>query len=112
MTNTALSAKAKQIAQNVTFRDDEYRKFSYLSAKLQIWRWRNVALVYCLGIDVDIRRNVKALYFMTLRQVVSKRSACIMVGLQAEVQGLSARRSIFITMVRRVCMIMMILRFS
>lgn len=27
MTNTALSAKAKQIAQNVTFRDDEHRKF-------------------------------------------------------------------------------------
>ncbi len=25
MTNTALSAKAKQIAQNVTFRDDEHK---------------------------------------------------------------------------------------
>ena len=63
MTNTALSAKAKQIAQNVTFRDDEHRKFflTYLP-KCRYGDVYHVALVYCLGIDADTRRNVKAIY--------------------------------------------------
>ena len=63
MTNTALSAKAKQMAQNVTFRDDEHRKFflTYLP-KCRYGDVYHVALVYCLGIDADTRRNVKAIY--------------------------------------------------
>ncbi len=63
MTNTALSAKAKQIAQNVTFRDDEHRKFflTYLP-KCRYGDVYHVALVYCLGVDADTRRNVKAIY--------------------------------------------------
>ena len=58
MTNTALSAKAKQIAQNVTFRDDEHKKFflTYLP-KCRYGDVYHVALVYCLGVDADTRRK-------------------------------------------------------
>lgn len=63
MTNTALSAKAEQIAQNVTFRDEEHKKFflTYLP-KCRYGDVYHVALVYCLGIDADTRRNIKAIY--------------------------------------------------
>lgn len=63
MTNTALSAKAEQIAQNVTFRDEEHKKFflTYLP-KCRYGDVYHAALVYCLGIDADTRRNIKAIY--------------------------------------------------
>ena len=63
MTNTALSAKAEQIAQNVTFRNEEHKKFflTYLP-KCRYGDVYHVALVYCLGIDADTRRNIKAIY--------------------------------------------------
>ena len=69
MTNTALSAKieqvqfAEQIAQNVTFRDEEHKKFflTYLP-KCRYGDAYHAALVYCLGIDADTRRNIKTIY--------------------------------------------------
>lgn len=67
--NTALSAKnenirlAEQIAQNVTFRDGEHKKFflTYLP-KCRYVDVYHTALVYCLGIDADTRRNIKTVY--------------------------------------------------
>ncbi|EOS49462.1 hypothetical protein C809_01464 [Lachnospiraceae bacterium MD335] len=67
--NTALSAKneniylAEQIAQNVTFRDGEHKKFflAYLP-KCRYVDVYHAALVYCLGIDADTRRNIKTIY--------------------------------------------------
>ena len=67
--NTALSAKneniylAEQIAQNVTFRDGEHKKFflAYLP-KCRYGDVYHAALVYCLGIDADTRRNIKTIY--------------------------------------------------
>ena len=69
MTNTALSAKIEQvqfaehIAQNVTFRDEEHKKFflTYLP-KCRYGDVYHAALVYCLGIDADTRRNIKTIY--------------------------------------------------
>lgn len=69
MTNTELSAKieqvqfAEQIAQNVTFRDEEHKKFflTYLP-KCRYGDVYHAALVYCLGIDADTRRNIKTMH--------------------------------------------------
>lgn len=85
MTNTALSAKAKQIAQNVTFRDDEHRKFflpicqNADMAMSTMWHW-------CIAWGLMRTQGEMSRQFMTLRQGVSKRSAYIMAGLQAEAQ--------------------------
>lgn len=63
MTNTALSAKAEQIAQTVTFRNDKHRRFflEYLP-KCRYADVYHAALVYCLGIDEDTRKNVNSIY--------------------------------------------------
>lgn len=69
MTNTALSAKiertqfAEQIAGNVTFKDEEHRRFflTYLP-KCRYEDVYHAALVYCLGITADTRRNIKSIY--------------------------------------------------
>lgn len=69
MTNTALSAKiertqfAEQIARNVTFKDEEHRRFflTYLP-KCRYADVYHAALVYCLGITADTRRNIKSIY--------------------------------------------------
>lgn len=63
MTNTALSAKTKQIAHTITFKNDEHEKFYLIY--LQKCRYQDVyhkALIYCLGIDEDTRRKVKEIY--------------------------------------------------
>lgn len=85
MTNTALSAKAEQIAQNVTFRDEEHKKFflTYLP-KCRYGDVYHAALVYCLGL---MRTQEEILKQSTiLRRGVSKRNACMMAGLQVGVQ--------------------------
>lgn len=63
MTNTALSAKAEQIAQNVTFRSEKHKRFflEYLP-KCRYGDVYHAALVYCLGIDEDTRNNVNSIY--------------------------------------------------
>ena len=63
MTNTALSAKAEQIAQTVTFRNEKHKRFflTYLP-KCRYGDVYHAALVYCLGIDEDTRENVNAIY--------------------------------------------------
>ncbi|MCM1184786.1 MAG: DUF6075 family protein [Roseburia sp.] len=70
MTNdTALSAKieqvqlAERIAQNITFKNDTHKKFflKYLP-ECRCGDVYHAALVYCLGIDADTRRNIKAIY--------------------------------------------------
>lgn len=63
MMNTALSAKAEQIAQSVTFRNEKHRRFflTYLP-KCRYADVYHAALVYCLGIDEDTRKNVNSIY--------------------------------------------------
>lgn len=63
MTNTALSAKAEQIAQNTIFMNQEHKKFflTYLP-QCRYADVYHVALVYCLGINNDTRKNVKSIY--------------------------------------------------
>ena len=63
MANTALSAKAEQIAQNVTFRNEKHKRFflEYLP-KCRYADVYHAALVYCLGIDEDTRKNVNSIY--------------------------------------------------
>ena len=63
MTNTALSAKAEQIAQTVTFRNEKHKRFflTYLP-KCRYGDVCHAALVYCLGIDEDTRKNVNSIY--------------------------------------------------
>ena len=63
MTNTALSAKAEQIAQYVTFRNEKHKRFflTYLP-KCRYADVYHAALVYCLGIDEDTRKNVNSIY--------------------------------------------------
>lgn len=63
MTNTALSAKAEQIAQTVTFRNEKHKRFflTYLP-KCRYGDVYHAALVYCLGIDEDTRKNVNSIY--------------------------------------------------
>ncbi|MEE1008609.1 MAG: DUF6075 family protein [Agathobacter sp.] len=63
MTNTALSAKAEQIAQIVTFRNEKHKRFflTYLP-KCRYGDVYHAALVYCLGIDEDTRKNVNSIY--------------------------------------------------
>lgn len=63
MANTALSAKAEQIAQNVTFRNEKHKRF--FLAYLPKCRYADVyhtALVYCMGIDEDTRKYVNSIY--------------------------------------------------
>ncbi|CUX32852.1 DUF6075 family protein [Clostridium sp. C105KSO13] len=62
MTNTAISAKGK-ITHTITFKNKEHEKFykEYLSR----CRYQDVyhrALVYCLGISEDTRKNIKRIY--------------------------------------------------
>jgi len=63
MTVTALNEKVEHIAQNVTFIDEKHKNFflTYLP-KCRNWDVYHAALVYCLGIDADTRRNIKAIY--------------------------------------------------
>ena len=63
MMNTALSAKAEQIAQSVTFRNEKHKRFflTYLP-KCRYADVYHAALVYCLGIDEDTRKNVNSIY--------------------------------------------------
>lgn len=58
-----LSAKMEQIAQTVTFRNDKHRRFflEYLP-KCRYADVYHAALVYCLGIDEDTRKNVNSIY--------------------------------------------------
>lgn len=63
MSNTALSAKAEQIAQYVTFRNEKHKRF--LGEYLPKCRYSDVYhedLVYCLGIDEDTRKYVNSIY--------------------------------------------------
>ena len=63
MTNTALSAKAEQIAQTVTFRNEKHRRFFLeYPPKCRYADVYHAALVYCLGIDEDTRKNVNSIY--------------------------------------------------
>ena len=60
MTNTALSAMSSEITQKVTFSGQKHKDF-YLEY-LPKCRYQDVyheALVYCLGISEDTRRNVE-----------------------------------------------------
>ena len=62
MTNTAISAK-EQITHTITFKNKEHEKF--YNAYLPKCRYQDVyhkALVYCLGISEDTRRNIKQIY--------------------------------------------------
>jgi hypothetical protein len=62
MTNTAISAK-KETTHTITFKNKEHEKFYY--EYLQLCKYQDVynkALVYCLGISEDTRRNVKRIY--------------------------------------------------
>lgn len=59
MNNTALGAKK----DNIIFISDTHEKFYY--EKLKEVRYQDVyhkALVYCLGISDDVRRNVNNIY--------------------------------------------------
>ncbi|MDD3278731.1 MAG: DUF6075 family protein [Lachnospiraceae bacterium] len=63
MTNTAISAKNKKTTHTITFKNKEHEKFYY--EYLQLCKYQDVynkALVYCLGISEDTRRNVKRIY--------------------------------------------------
>ncbi len=63
MTNTALSAMSSEITQKVTFSGQKHKDF-YLEY-LPKCRYQDVyheALVYCLGISEDTRRNVERVY--------------------------------------------------
>lgn len=62
MMSTALGAEAKK-AQEIIFISDAHEKFYY--EKLNEVRYQDVyhkALVYCLGISDDTRRNVSRIY--------------------------------------------------
>lgn len=62
MTNTALGAGAEKV-QKIIFISEAHEKFYY--EKLKEVRYQDVyhkALVYCLGISNDTRRNVKKIY--------------------------------------------------
>ena len=62
MNNTALGAGAK-MAQEIIFISETHEKFYY--EKLRVVRYKDVyhkALVYCLGINNDTRRNVDRIY--------------------------------------------------
>lgn len=62
MTNTALSAGAEK-AQEIIFISEAHEKFYY--EKLKETRYQDVyhkALVYCLGINDDTRRNIYSIY--------------------------------------------------
>lgn len=62
MTNTALGAGAEK-AQKIIFISEAHEKFYY--EKIKEVRYQDVyhkALVYCLGICNDTRRNVKKIY--------------------------------------------------
>ena len=63
MINTALSAKAGQIAQNIIFMNQNHKEFfiKYLP-QCRYADVYHVALVYCLGISNDTRKNVKSIY--------------------------------------------------
>lgn len=62
MTNTAISAK-KATTHTITFKNKEHEKF--YNDYLPKCRYQDVyhkALVYCLGISEDTRRNIKRIY--------------------------------------------------
>lgn len=62
MNNTALGARAEK-AQEIIFISEAHEKFYY--EKLKEVRYQDVyhkALVYCLGICDDTRRNVDNIY--------------------------------------------------
>jgi len=62
MTNTAIRA-GKRDTRTITFKNTEHEKF--YEKYLQKCRYQDVyhkALVYCLGIDSDTRRNVNRIY--------------------------------------------------
>lgn len=63
MVNTALNTKVGQIAEKVVFRDEMHKEFflTYLP-KCRYVDAYHAALIYCLGIDVDTRRNVSKIY--------------------------------------------------
>lgn len=63
MTNTALSAKGEKKTRKIIFKNKQHEKF-YLEYLPQC-RYQDVyhkALVYCLGISEDTRRNAKKIY--------------------------------------------------
>lgn len=54
---------AEQVTRNITFKNEAHRKF--FVKYLPQCRWADVyhtALVYCLGIDSDTRKNVDRIY--------------------------------------------------
>lgn len=62
MTNTAISAK-EQITHTIIFKNKEHENF--FNEYLPLCRYQDVyhrALVYCLGISEDTRRNAKRIY--------------------------------------------------
>ena len=62
MTITALGARAEN-AQKISFISEAHEKFYY--EKLELVRHKDVyhkALIYCLGINSDTRRNVDRIY--------------------------------------------------
>ena len=59
--NTALGAKNEE--HKIVFKDTEHENFYY--TYLSKCRWQDVyhkALVYCLGLSEDTRRNVNRIY--------------------------------------------------
>jgi hypothetical protein len=63
MMNTALGAKKKEVTHKITFKNKAHEDF-YQEYLLKC-RYQDVyhkALVYCLGIDQDTRRNAERIY--------------------------------------------------
>jgi hypothetical protein len=63
MKNTALSANEGKVTRTVTFKNKEHENF--YNEYLQKCRYKDVyhkALVYCLGLSDDTRRNAKRIY--------------------------------------------------
>lgn len=84
MTNTALSAMSSEITRKVPFSGQKHKDF-YLEYLLKC-RYQDVyheALVYCLGISEDTRRNAERIYDFQSGCVKTEKG-----GLEVEVPGL------------------------
>ena len=93
--NTALSAKnediqfAEQIAQHITFRDEEHKKFFHIYLPkcryVDVYHavlvlWQRIALQF-LGIDADTRRNIKTIYDFKTECVKTEFKGNLMIAL-------------------------------
>lgn len=93
--NTALSAKigqvqsSEQIAENVTFRDEEHKRFffPYLTKcrygdayHAALVLWQRIALQF-LEIDAETRKNIKAIYDFKSGRVKTECKGNLMIAL-------------------------------